>query len=130
MLRKGAIPIPPAMRTTGLALRRTKEPIGPLKLTSVPSGKTDRARLKAESRIRVATKMSGAKQELAIENVWLRLVESLLGIPRRVDSINWPALNRKFRGLANWNDTVFLATTVRLRSLLRYPSTECPIGGS
>ena len=43
--------------------------MAPRILTSVPSGKTDRARLKSESRIRVATRMSEAKQELAIENV-------------------------------------------------------------
>jgi len=38
-------------------------------LTSVPSGKTDRARLKSESRILVTTRMLEEKQELAIEKV-------------------------------------------------------------
>jgi hypothetical protein len=66
------MPIPPATKTAGLetSLCRTNEPIGPRMLTSVPSGKTDRARLKSESRIRVTTRMLEAKEELAIENVW------------------------------------------------------------
>jgi hypothetical protein len=46
-------------------------------LTSVPRGKADRARLKGESRIRVATRMLDAKQELAIENVWNKTVRAI-----------------------------------------------------
>jgi hypothetical protein len=56
-----------------------KEPIGPRMLTSVPSGRTDRARLKGESRIRVTSRISEAKQELAIENVCVRPCETVVG---------------------------------------------------
>ena len=78
---------------------QTKEPIGPRRRTSVPSGKTDRARLKSESRIRVTTRRSEAKQELAIENVWVRLFKPRDGSPRRIRSINCPGRNKKLRGL-------------------------------
>src|SRR5215469_4788349 len=100
MLRNGAIPMPPARKTAvrDASLCKTKDPMGPRMLTSVPSGNADRARLKGESRIRVATRMSEAKQELAIENVWQRLVEPLAGIPRRVKSMNCPGRNRKVQG--------------------------------
>jgi len=100
VLRNGAIPMPPARKTAGLdaSLCRTKEPMGPRMLTSVPGGKADRARLKSESRIRVATRMSGTKQELAIENVWVRLFKPLAGRPLRVKSINCPGRNKKLRG--------------------------------
>src|SRR5579864_2624442 len=97
ILRNGVIPMPPATRTAGLetSLCRTKEPIGPRMLTSVPGGRADRARLKGESRIRVATKMSEAKQELAIERVCVKPSSPEPGTRRRAKSINCPGPEQK-----------------------------------
>jgi len=71
MLRKGAIPMPPARNTARreTLLCNVNDPIGPFSLTSAPIAKVDNARLKAVSRMRVATTISSADAELAIEKV-------------------------------------------------------------
>jgi hypothetical protein len=71
MLRNGAIPIPPARKTAGLAvlLWRQKEPIGPSILAGLPIGRTDKARLKIVFRIRVVTRRLSSDGELAMEKV-------------------------------------------------------------
>jgi hypothetical protein len=71
MLRNGVIPIPPARKTAGREtfLCNAKDPIGPFIVTSAPIARRDNARLKAVSRMRVATTISSANGELAIEKV-------------------------------------------------------------
>jgi hypothetical protein len=71
MLRNGAIPIPPARKTAGLAvlLWRLKEPIGPSIFTVLPIGRVDMTRLKAVSRMRVVSTSSSSNGELATEKV-------------------------------------------------------------
>jgi len=67
----GAIPIPPARKTAGLAglLWRVKEPIGPSILAGLPIGSVDMACLKTVFRMRVVTTSSSSDGELAMENV-------------------------------------------------------------
>jgi hypothetical protein len=71
MLRNGAIPIPPARKTAGLAvfLWRLKDPMGPSILTRLPIGSMDMACLKAVFRMRVVTTSFSSDGELAIEKV-------------------------------------------------------------
>jgi len=74
--------------------------------TRLPSGRRESARLNAEFRMRVATRISSTKGELAIENVCVRPSEPSGAAPRRARSIACPALKRKVRGLSNWKATV------------------------
>src|SRR6266403_269366 len=105
MLRKGAIPIPPARKTAGLdvLLWRLKEPIGPSILTPLPAGKLDNARLKTVSRMRVVTRISSSDGELTMEKVWVMPSDG----PNwdwdsdRVRFMYCPALNTKLFGLSN-----------------------------
>jgi hypothetical protein len=71
MLRNGAIPIPPARKTAGLAvlLWRLKDPIGPSILAALPIGKTDKDCLKTVFRILVVTRTFLSNGELAMEKV-------------------------------------------------------------
>src|SRR5208282_2232402 len=105
MLRNGAIPIPPARKTAGLAvlLWRLKEPIGPLILTRLPIGKVDMACLKTEFRMRVVTTSSSSDGELAMEKVWVNPFDgpNWGWEPDRVRSIYCPALNTKSLGFSN-----------------------------
>jgi hypothetical protein len=71
MLRNGAIPIPPARKTGGLAvlLWRLKDPIGPSILAALPIGRTDKACLKTVFRILVVTRRVLSNGELVMEKV-------------------------------------------------------------
>jgi len=81
MLRNGVIPMPPARKTAGLDefLCSVKEPLGPSILTVVPSGIRLSARLKALSRILVATIRRSSNGGLAMENVRMFPSESVSG---------------------------------------------------
>src|SRR5215469_9279615 len=69
MLRKGVMPIPPAINTAGRegSGSSVKSPNGPVTLTSVPIGIAPRTRFIAVLRIRVANIRFGSQGALAIE---------------------------------------------------------------
>src|SRR6266403_1159051 len=105
MLRNGAIPIPPARKTAGLAvlLWRVKDPIGPSILARLPMGREDIVCLKTVFRMRVVTTRSWSEGELAMEKVCVMPSDgpSWGWDPDSVRSIYWPALNTKVFGFSN-----------------------------
>jgi hypothetical protein len=77
------------------------------------------ARLKAVSRIRVATRSVSSCGPLAMENARVFPSASVSGGSSKVTSRHWPALNVQFGGLSKRNAVVRSAISCLLRSLTR-----------
>ena len=102
MLMNGVMPMPPAMKTAGRArsLCKVSDPDGPSIAMRAPIGKDPSARLKALSRMRVATTSSFSNGALTIEKVWRALCASPAGGSRSTTSIAWPGLKLKPAGFS------------------------------
>ena len=111
MLMNGVMPMPPAMKTAGRArsLCRVSDPNGPSIAAREPMGKAFSARLKALSRMRVATTSSFSNGALTIEKVWRALGASAVDGSSSTTSIAWPGLKTKPAGFSKWNAIVPVA---------------------